>query len=137
MLAGPFYVLCACVGCGMAASYVLPDALLADIIDYDELHTGARSEGLYTVIETNLQQYTEIVGGVLPSLVAYFAGFQAQRPPISLDLPRSHPISPPWPTHSLPAYRASAAAPAAAISSRTAPVLTPPHRPDVGARSGW
>ena len=33
---------------------------LADIIDYDALHTGKRSEGVYTVAETNLQQFIEV-----------------------------------------------------------------------------
>jgi hypothetical protein len=36
-------------------SAIIPDALLADVIDYDELYTGQRSEGRYTVVETNLQ----------------------------------------------------------------------------------
>ena len=35
MADGPLYILCACVGFGMAASYVLPDALLADALDHD------------------------------------------------------------------------------------------------------
>jgi len=69
------YALALFVGFGMAASFVLPDSMLSDIIDYDELHTRARSEGLYTVVETNLQQFVEITGGVLPALIQGAYGF--------------------------------------------------------------
>jgi melibiose permease len=48
------------VGFGMGAYYVLPDSILGDVIDYDEFHTGKRSESSYTVVETNLQQFMEV-----------------------------------------------------------------------------
>jgi Na+/melibiose symporter-like transporter len=48
------------LGVGFVGSFALPDALLADLIDYDELHSGKRKEGAYTVAETNLQQFVEI-----------------------------------------------------------------------------
>jgi len=70
-------ILCMFVGFGMAASFVLPDSVLADIIDYDELFTTERREGLYTVAETNLQQYIEIIGGVLPGIIAGQLGFKS------------------------------------------------------------
>ena len=60
----------------MAAASSVPDAVLADIIDYDELCTGDRREGMYTVVETNLQQFVEIIGGVLPGVVAGAYGFE-------------------------------------------------------------
>ena len=50
------------IGLGTTLAFGLPDALLADIIDYDELRTGDRNEGVYTVVETNLQQSVEIAG---------------------------------------------------------------------------
>ena len=77
MAGGPFYGLCVAFGFGMASCFVLPDAILADTIDYDELLTGRRNEGLYTVMETNLQQYVEIIGGVLPGLCVHYTGFQS------------------------------------------------------------
>jgi MFS family permease len=77
MAAGVFYAAGPFIGFAMAASLVLPDAILADCIDYDELHTAQRNEGLYTVIESNLEQYVEIIGGVLPSLIAAYAGFES------------------------------------------------------------
>ena len=59
----------------MGAAFTIPDAILADIVDYDELHTGLRNEGLYSVVENNLQQYVEIIGGVVPGIVAGLSGF--------------------------------------------------------------
>ena len=64
------------VGLGQAATFIIPDAILADIIDYDELLTGTRTEGMYTVLESNLQQYVEIFAGVLPGILMGFSGFQ-------------------------------------------------------------
>merc|ERR1712176_1552791 len=48
------------MGVGQTLAFGLPDAILADIIDYDELRTGERNEGIYTVVETSLQQLVEI-----------------------------------------------------------------------------
>lgn len=63
------------VGVGFIGTAIIPDALLADIIDYDELHSGRRQEGAYTVVETNLQQFVEIPAGVLPLLVMTALGY--------------------------------------------------------------
>lgn len=54
------------LGIGLSGSQLIPDALLGDIIDYNELHTGERNEGVYTIVETNLQQWIEIPAGVVP-----------------------------------------------------------------------
>lgn len=71
-----FYMLFFIVGASLSAGFVLPDAMLADVIDYDELLSGRRNEGMYTVIETNLQQLVEIVGGVLPLIVFESLGYE-------------------------------------------------------------
>ncbi len=39
--------LCALLGIGLSAGYVLPDSMLPDIIEWDELHTHRRQEGIY------------------------------------------------------------------------------------------
>jgi Na+/melibiose symporter-like transporter len=54
---------------------VIPDAILADLIDYDEFHTGARSESSYTVVETNLQQFMEVPAYALPFTAVGLAGY--------------------------------------------------------------
>lgn len=69
------YVLCFCVGCSWAAFYMIPDGMLADTIDYDELRTGERSEAMYTVVETQLALFVEIFGGVLPLILLELIGF--------------------------------------------------------------
>merc|ERR1712045_686221 len=63
------------MGIGWAALFTLPDGLLADCIDYDELLTGDRSEAMYTVVETQLALSIEIVGGVLPLTVLQLLSF--------------------------------------------------------------
>ena len=76
---GPaLYAMPVVLGVGMAAGFLIPAAMLADVVDYDELRTGERSEGLYTVVETNVQQFVEIVGGVLPGIIASAAGYRNQ-----------------------------------------------------------
>jgi len=39
----------------------IPDPILGDIIDYDEMLSGFRSEALYTMVETNIQQGIELL----------------------------------------------------------------------------
>jgi hypothetical protein len=39
--------------------------------------SAVRVLSMYTVAETNLQQYVEIVGGVLPGIIAGALGFQS------------------------------------------------------------
>ena len=55
------YVLAPILGVCLTLPNVMPDAMLGDIIDYDELLTGERAEALYTTVETNLQQGIEVV----------------------------------------------------------------------------
>jgi Na+/melibiose symporter-like transporter len=71
------YGLAIFMGIGSVGSQIIPDAMLADIIDYDELHTGQRNEGLYTVVETNLQQFIEIPSGTVPFLIFSYIGYQS------------------------------------------------------------
>jgi glycoside/pentoside/hexuronide:cation symporter, GPH family len=40
-------VIAALAGIGVSAAYTLPDALFADVIEWDELRTGRRQEGIY------------------------------------------------------------------------------------------
>jgi len=39
--------LCAIAGLGVAAAHIIPDAMVPDVIDVDELQTGKRNEGVY------------------------------------------------------------------------------------------
>lgn len=69
------YILMAWAGVCNAAMSTILDPMLADIIDYDELLTGNRSEAMYTVLEANIVQFVEVVGGVLPLLVIEAMGY--------------------------------------------------------------
>lgn len=69
------YILGAMIGIGMGAWFVVPDALLGDCIDYDELHSGIRSESGYTVIETNLQQFMEVPAYAIPFTTVGLLGY--------------------------------------------------------------
>jgi GPH family glycoside/pentoside/hexuronide:cation symporter len=40
-------VLCVMLGIGLSSAYVLPDSIFPDIIEWDELKTGRRQEGIY------------------------------------------------------------------------------------------
>ena len=40
-------VLCVLLGIGLSSAYVLPDSIFPDIIEWDELKTGRRQEGIY------------------------------------------------------------------------------------------
>lgn len=40
-------ILCVLLGIGLSSAYVLPDAIFPDIIEWDELQTGRRQEGIY------------------------------------------------------------------------------------------
>ena len=42
------------------ATKSIPKAMLSDIIDYDELHFGARREGMYVIFETTCEQASRL-----------------------------------------------------------------------------
>lgn len=50
------YILCALSGFGIAATYVLPWAMLPDVIEYDQLRTGQRREGSYYALAAFFQK---------------------------------------------------------------------------------
>ena len=62
------------LGVCLAVPYVIPDAMLGDIIDYDELLTGERNEAMFSMVETNVQQLVEIILGAATMFMA-IAGF--------------------------------------------------------------
>ena len=59
-------VIAAFGGIGVSAAYVLPDALFADIIEWDELRTGRRQEGVYYGVRAFIRK----VAGALVIFVA-------------------------------------------------------------------
>ena len=51
-------VIAALAGIGVSAAYTLPDALFADVIEWDELRTGRRQEGIFYGIRTLIRKLT-------------------------------------------------------------------------------
>lgn len=51
-------VIAALAGIGVSAAYTLPDALFADVIEWDELRTGRRQEGIYFGVRAFIRKVT-------------------------------------------------------------------------------
>ncbi|NWG05893.1 MAG: MFS transporter [Chloroflexi bacterium] len=51
-------VIAALAGIGVSAAYTLPDAIFADVIEWDELRTGRRREGIFYGIRTLIRKLT-------------------------------------------------------------------------------
>jgi GPH family glycoside/pentoside/hexuronide:cation symporter len=51
-------IIAALAGIGVSAAYTLPDAIFADVIEWDELRTGRRREGVFYGIRTLVRKLT-------------------------------------------------------------------------------
>ena len=51
-------VVAALAGIGVSAAYTLPDAIFADVIEWDELRTGRRREGIFYGVRTLIRKLT-------------------------------------------------------------------------------
>ena len=51
-------IIAALAGIGVSAAYTLPDSLFADVIEWDELRTGRRQEGIFYGIRTLIRKLT-------------------------------------------------------------------------------
>lgn len=55
---GYLLLIAALAGIGVSAAYTLPDSLFADVIEWDELRTGRRREGIFYGIRTLIRKLT-------------------------------------------------------------------------------
>jgi GPH family glycoside/pentoside/hexuronide:cation symporter len=55
---GYLLVIAALAGIGVSAAYTLPDSMFADVIEWHELRTGRRQEGIYYGIRTLIRKLT-------------------------------------------------------------------------------
>jgi GPH family glycoside/pentoside/hexuronide:cation symporter len=69
------YLLCVVISFGVATAYVVPWAMLPDVIELDELKTGQRREGVFYAFMTLLQKVGLGLGLFLVSLALQFSGF--------------------------------------------------------------
>lgn len=69
------YVLGVGIGVGMATFYLVPLAMLPDVIDLDECHTGLRREGLLTSVMVFLQKLALAIALFLTSVCLEWSGW--------------------------------------------------------------
>jgi GPH family glycoside/pentoside/hexuronide:cation symporter len=55
---GSLLVIAALAGVGVSAAYTLPDSMFADVIEWDELRTRRRQEGIFYGIRTLIRKMT-------------------------------------------------------------------------------
>ncbi len=70
-------VLAALAGIGVSAAYVLPDSILPDVIEWDELRTGRRQEGVYYGIRTLIRKLTGALVIFITLQVLGWSGYQS------------------------------------------------------------
>jgi GPH family glycoside/pentoside/hexuronide:cation symporter len=67
----------ALAGIGVSAAYILPDSILPDVIEWDELRTRRRQEGIYYGIRTLIRKLTGALIIFLTLQVLGWSGYQA------------------------------------------------------------
>lgn len=69
------YLLCISASFGVATAYVVPWAMLPDVIELDELQTGQRREGIFYAFMTLLQKVGLAGGLFLVGIALQYSGF--------------------------------------------------------------
>jgi GPH family glycoside/pentoside/hexuronide:cation symporter len=67
----------ALAGVGVSAAYILPDSILPDVIEWDELRTRRRQEGIYYGIRTLIRKITGAFVIFLTLQTLGWSGYQA------------------------------------------------------------
>jgi GPH family glycoside/pentoside/hexuronide:cation symporter len=67
----------ALAGIGISAAYTLPDALFADVIEWDELRTGRRQEGIYFGVRAFVRKMTGALVIFITLQALGWSGYQA------------------------------------------------------------
>lgn len=70
--------LCFLLGIGLSSAYVLPDSIFPDIIEWDELRTGRRQEGIYYGARAFIRKMT---GALVVFLTLQLLGWAGYQPP--------------------------------------------------------
>jgi GPH family glycoside/pentoside/hexuronide:cation symporter len=74
---GRMLILCILLGIGLSSAYVMPDAIFPDIIEWDELRTGRRQEGIYYGARAFIRKMTGALTIFLTLQLLGWAGYQA------------------------------------------------------------
>lgn len=75
---GYLLLIAALAGIGVSAAYVLPDSMFADVIEWDELRTGRRQEGIFYGIRTLIRKLT---GALVIFITLQALGWAGYQPP--------------------------------------------------------
>lgn len=70
-------IVAALAGVGVSAAYILPDSILPDVIEWDELRTRRRREGVYYGIRTLIRKTTGAFVIFLTLQILGWSGYQA------------------------------------------------------------
>lgn len=70
-------ILAVLAGVSVSAAHVLPDAIFPDVIEWDELHTGLRREGIYYGVKNFIRKLTGALAIFLALQVLGWFGYQA------------------------------------------------------------
>jgi len=73
---GYLLLLAALAGIGVSAAYILPDSILPDVIEWDELRTRRRQEGIYYGIRTLIRKLTGALVIFFTLQVLGWSGYQ-------------------------------------------------------------
>lgn len=74
---GYLLLLAALAGIGVSAAYVLPDALFADVIEWDELRTRRRQEGIFYGVRALIRKLTGALIIFITLQALGWAGYQS------------------------------------------------------------
>ena len=85
------YLLAALSGSGIATAYVLPWAMVPDVIEFDQLQTGERREGSYYAFASFFQKLA--TGAALWMMAQAFATTGYLTPSASVALPVQPPAA--------------------------------------------
>ena len=74
------YCLAILAGCGVSVAYLIPWSMIPDVVDWDELQTGSRREGIFYAFMVLLQKIGLALGLFLVGITLEAAGFIARIP---------------------------------------------------------
>jgi GPH family glycoside/pentoside/hexuronide:cation symporter len=70
-------ILCVLAGISVSTAHVLPDALFPDVIEWDELRTGRRQEGIYYGVKNFIRKLTGALSIFIALQVLGWFGYQS------------------------------------------------------------
>ncbi|MGP1381951.1 MAG: MFS transporter [Thainema sp.] len=76
---GWMYVLGVLAGFGLSTAYLVPWAMLPDVIDLDELNTGQRREGIFCGLMVQLQKFGTAISIFLVGKTLEWSGYVTQK----------------------------------------------------------